>query len=361
MAVIFLAAALTLFLVSCGSGSSEETPQSTAELPAVTQAAPEPSTTSLSEGTTSPATPDPDTVLTEEADSGETISPATGLAAIIVSGDIAGVGKPFSFDATQSRAGDLAIAAYEWNMGDGTVLYGLTVQHAYTEPGEYTVTLTIVDEGGEADSTTKVVTVIELEGGGPPTAVISGPASAGAGEDVTFSAANSFPGGDPIVAYQWTSGDGHESGNTLDSIFTTSYEEPGAYIVELTVIDANDLNDRASMEIVIEFTLAGTNWEMNNPIRGTSVTLNFDEQSLSGNSGCNGYSAIYSISAWEDSSADISVQNISGTSQSCSQEVMHQEQAYLSILQSASRIFVDGSTLTMETRSGALTFSQVAP
>ncbi|HET6447066.1 MAG TPA: META domain-containing protein, partial [candidate division Zixibacteria bacterium] len=207
----------------------------------------------------------------------------------------------------------------------------------------------------------KVVTIVELGGGGKPTAIMAGPIVAGAGEDVTFSAANSFPGGDPIVAYQWTSGDGHESGRTQDSMFTTSYEEPGVYIAEVTVIDANDLTDRASIEIVIEFTLAGTSWQMDNSVRGTSVTLNFDELSLSGHSGCNGYSANYSTSAWDGVSADITVGPVNGASLKCSQEVMHQEQAYLSILQSASRISVDGSTLTMETRSGALTFSQVAP
>ena len=51
---------------------------------------------------------------------------------------------------------------YDWQFGDGTTSNELAPSHAYTEPGEYTISLRVSDSGACArpDSTTLVVTVI---------------------------------------------------------------------------------------------------------------------------------------------------------------------------------------------------------
>lgn len=200
---------------------------------------------------------------------------------MIVSGDFAGGGKPFTFDGTQSQAGAVPIVDYVWSMGDGTTLFGLAVEHAYTEPGFYTVSLTITDEDGLTDTTTKDVEIVPLEDLDPGTAVPD----------------------DPTVE------------------------------------------------------LVGTFWVMDNPLRGTTVTMAFDEAKLSGSSGCNSYATSYTVTPAEGSAAAISVGPISSTSQKCTPDIMAQEQGYLESLASASLLTIDGETLIMETGSGRLTFS----
>ena len=203
------------------------------------------------------------------------------LLAEIVSGDIAGAGKPFTFDATQSAAGDLPIEAYEWDMGDGTFLFGLAIQHAYREPGEYTVTLTIVDEAGMRETTEKVVEIVSLEELATPTAVSENPT----------------------------------------------------------------------------MVLIGSSWLMDQPLRGTIITLNIDEETVSGSSGCNSYNATYSIIESDGGTTSISVGAISGTSQTCTQEIMAQERAYLDLLASTSSYQIIDEKLILETGIGPLTFS----
>lgn len=53
--------------------------------------------------------------------------------------------------------------SYSWDMGDGTVIDDVDVQHSYTEPGIYTITLTITDLGcGQDDQATMQVEMIDV-------------------------------------------------------------------------------------------------------------------------------------------------------------------------------------------------------
>lgn len=249
----------------------------------------------LPEETASLMTPESAPTMALEGEGGELTTPAvdedgatrspdtSGLTAVIVSGDVAGAGKPFTFDGTQSQAGAVPIVDYVWSMGDGTTLFGLAVEHAFNEPGFYTITLIITDEDGKTDTTTKVVEVVPLEDLETPTAVPE----------------------DPAIA------------------------------------------------------LVGTFWAMNNPVRGTTVTMAFGEGTISGSAGCNDYSANFTISEAEGASANISVSSISSAGQSCTQEIMAQERGFLDSLASAQSFAIDGDTLTMETGGGTLTFSAI--
>lgn len=283
--ILLLAAFLLIFLVSCGDQVPEET----------AQPSPTSTMTSRAEETTVAETPEPkptnapedeevelDGAAVDEIEATPTRQPS-GLTAEIVSGNFAGVGKPFTFDGTQSQAGGVPIVDYVWSMGDGTTLFGLAVEHAFNEPGFYTITLIITDEDGKTDTTTKVVEVVPLEDLETPTAVPE----------------------DPAIA------------------------------------------------------LVGTFWAMNNPVRGTTVTMAFGEGTISGSAGCNDYSANFTISEAEGASANISVSSISSAGQSCTQEIMAQERGFLDSLASAQSFAIDGDTLTMETGGGTLTFSAI--
>jgi len=56
-------------------------------------------------------------------------------------------GSIVTFDASESRD-NVGIVSYEWDFGDGTTGTGITATHTYTQPGTYTVTLTVEDKAG---------------------------------------------------------------------------------------------------------------------------------------------------------------------------------------------------------------------
>ena len=68
-------------------------------------------------------------------------------------------GSTISFDGGTSTDPDGSITTYRWDFGDGTSGTGVTIGHAYASPGNYTVRLTITDNGGLTGSTSSSVLV----------------------------------------------------------------------------------------------------------------------------------------------------------------------------------------------------------
>jgi PKD repeat protein len=103
-----------------------------------------------------------DVRLTVTDDSGSSCATATSLARVTViaapvaqaggdlTGYIGGAHDELLFDASGSKAKDGRPLAYEWDLGDGTVLAGERVRHAYAKPGQYPVRLTVSDDSGLA-------------------------------------------------------------------------------------------------------------------------------------------------------------------------------------------------------------------
>jgi plastocyanin len=58
-----------------------------------------------------------------------------------------------------SAAGAADVERFEWSFGDGRFGMGRQVNHSYTEPGTYTVTLTTTDDAGTTAEYTTGVTV----------------------------------------------------------------------------------------------------------------------------------------------------------------------------------------------------------
>lgn len=75
------------------------------------------------------------------------------------------VGEEITFDGSKSYDPDGTIVSYHWEFGDGSSGEGMTVTHAYSEPGSYTVTLTVTDDGGLTGSDTAIITVEEASAG----------------------------------------------------------------------------------------------------------------------------------------------------------------------------------------------------
>ena len=286
------------------------------------------------------------------------IPPATAGAptAVINGPEAADTGELLTFDGSGSLPMGSPIIVYNWNMGDGTVLSGPTVQYSYDTANSYNVELTVTSQAGTSDTAVQAVLVRPVVNVEPPRAAIEGPAAAFVGESVTFSSAGSQQGTAEITGYQWQSGDGNNIGPMLENSFTTSYWQPGIYYPSVTVADASGLSDSASMAITVNANLQGTDWILSNTIPGTSISLVFANGALSGFAGCNSYNATYSSTRAAGGSNNISVGPVTSTQQLCSEEIMSQEQAYLTNLQSAGSYTINGTTLTLTTAGGPLTF-----
>lgn len=154
-------------------------------------------------------------------------------------------GLTWRFSAAGSSDPDGTIVLFEWNLGDGTILTGETVDHTFATPGIYPVVLTIEDNDGTRTSQTTSVAVGPL----PPAAVISANPRAGSTPLlVNFSATGSSDPNGTIVSYEWTFGDGNSAtGSTASHSYTTT----GIYTVQLTVTDDEGLSDSAQTAITV--------------------------------------------------------------------------------------------------------------
>jgi len=80
-----------------------------------------------------------------------TASPTSGIVPLEV-----------AFDASNSSDSDGSIISYVWDFRDGATGTGQTINHTFSSIGSYNVRLTITDNEGATDSTTKTITVTEM-------------------------------------------------------------------------------------------------------------------------------------------------------------------------------------------------------
>jgi PKD domain len=78
-------------------------------------------------------------------------------------------GSPVAFDAGPSKdqdPGDESQFAYAWSFGDGQTGSGRGPDHVYSQPGDYSVTLTVTDPMGLQDTVTRTISVATAGGSG---------------------------------------------------------------------------------------------------------------------------------------------------------------------------------------------------
>jgi YVTN family beta-propeller protein len=91
----------------------------------------------------------PTAVTAGDSPLGIALSPNQGPIAAF-SASVAAAGSATGFDGSASSDSDGSVARYDWDFGDGTGALdgGPTPTHAYAAAGDYTVTLTVTDDGG---------------------------------------------------------------------------------------------------------------------------------------------------------------------------------------------------------------------
>jgi len=166
------------------------------------------------------------------------------------------VGIPVQFDGSGSIDPDGDIVLYEWDFdSDGVFDFSSatspTATHTYPSAGTYTVTLRVIDDGGETDTatTTASIGVANI----PPIADANGPYVADEGDTVTLDASGSYDpdDGDEIVSYEWDLDNDGEYDDATGITFSKLYEDDGVYTVGLRVTDTNGESSTATAKVTI--------------------------------------------------------------------------------------------------------------
>jgi len=148
--------------------------------------------------------------------------------------------EAISFDASDSSDPDGYIVDYSWDFGDGTQGTGVSVQHAYSQDGTYTVILTVTDNDGATNSTEAIKTVLNRS---PVASFTESAHTVYSSENIHFDGSESHDPDGVIVSYSWDFGDGNTAtGVEVDH----AYEDDGVYTVTLTVIDDDDATGSAT-------------------------------------------------------------------------------------------------------------------
>jgi len=157
------------------------------------------------------------------------------------------------FDASASSDPDGTIANYSWSFGDDSVGYGEVAAHVYQQGGTYDVELTVKDDKGATNSTTKAITVSKTDILEPPAAsepeavieVVSVKCLT-----VVLSGTGSWSSeGAEIVSHEWDFGDNMPG---TGAEVTHTYAASGMYIVTLTVVDSQGNSDSVSVEVTVK-------------------------------------------------------------------------------------------------------------
>jgi len=162
---------------------------------------------------------------------------------------------PFTvqFDASQSTD-DRGIASYSWDFGDGSTGSGvMPPAHTYVS-GVYIAKLTVTDYWGNKGYATVVINVGDSAVGAPLASIQVSPSTTGnALFTVAFDGSGSSVSsesdcGCSIASYGWDFGDG----SSATGIATThTYEDPGTYVVILSVTDTNGKVGYATVVITV--------------------------------------------------------------------------------------------------------------
>ncbi|MCG7845058.1 MAG: PKD domain-containing protein [Methanomassiliicoccales archaeon] len=138
---------------------------------------------------------------------------------------------------------DGEVVDYLWELGDGGTGSGEVLRYAYSAPGEYTVTLTLIDDAGGSSKASMILVILNLA---PEVDIVveQGPDHP---RELRF-VAEALDSDGTVVHYNWSFGDGSfgQNGSCLHR-----YAEDGEYLVELTVVDDQGCQSNATTSITV--------------------------------------------------------------------------------------------------------------
>ncbi|AYN68439.1 PKD domain-containing protein [Euzebyella marina] len=155
---------------------------------------------------------------------------------------------PLKVDFNSSNSSDdKSIVTYKWDFKDGNGSSEKSVSHTFEKEGEYTVLLTVIDEEGQRDSDTVVITVDGKKNEAPTAKISANTTKGNAPLEVRFNSSSSSDDNE-IEAYKWDFDDNSTSSSENPR---HTFTEPGEYEVKLTVTDNSGLKNTSSLTVVV--------------------------------------------------------------------------------------------------------------
>lgn len=143
------------------------------------------------------------------------------------------VNSSLDFDGTSSTDPSGSLPSFGWDFGDGNSATGGKYRHIFTEPGEYTVSLTVEGSGsGQCSNVSQVTGKVRVIEG--PVAEFEVPASIAPGEPVTLDASASSANGG-FRSAKWTIDTENSSEEVTGMVTEYTFTEPGEYFVTVTL------------------------------------------------------------------------------------------------------------------------------
>lgn len=141
------------------------------------------------------------------------------------------------------------ITEYRWDFGDGGVAVGRVVEHTYTLPGNYVVTLRVSGPGGEAQAQVTV----HVNSARPVVEYLRVDRWIVHATHAVYFYADAYdpdPDGE-VRFFHWDFGNG-ETATTASGNISYTYESPGTFVVTLQVEDDNgDLSDPHTLQLEV--------------------------------------------------------------------------------------------------------------
>lgn len=147
-------------------------------------------------------------------------------------------------DGSTDAAG--SIVSRSWSFGDGAVSSEASPSHTYGSPGTFSITLTVVDDGGEQDVATRSVTVQADAGKTPPTADFEVTCNS----TICSFVDRSSDADGSVTAWSWSFGDGATS-TVKSPQHTYTVTALTEFTVELTVTDDSGARSVASRSFTV--------------------------------------------------------------------------------------------------------------
>jgi hypothetical protein len=159
-------------------------------------------------------------------------------------------GETIVLSGAESTDSDGQIESFLWDLPSGRVS-GETVETSVAEPGDYLVSLTVVDDDGAENTTERVLAVEERND--PPTADLRvGTETPRVDEPVGLDASGSTDPDGTIAAYAWDfTGDGSTDRTTEGPETEFVPEATGTAAVAVTVIDEAGASDTATVRFEV--------------------------------------------------------------------------------------------------------------
>ena len=165
---------------------------------------------------------------------GPVIPPGNLVPAFAVTPTAPTDGQTVLFDASVQHGIDLGVPV---DLRRRRPVVGRTASYAYSRPGTYVVTLTLVDFYGRTASRSQSITVDGRQTSPQPCSSSRRPRHELARASTSTRPQSRPPAGGTLVTYTWNFGDGSPVRVTGDAATSKAYATAGTYQVTLTVTD----------------------------------------------------------------------------------------------------------------------------